>query len=82
MLKDSKTGKIHKASESEPEPTIEAYEEETGKTTEVEEGGERTVKEQVEEKEPEPELETEEAPAEEETGLPGSGAATSRTDTR
>ena len=52
--------------ESETESAIEADEEETGETTEVEKVGERPVEEQAEEPEPEPELEMEETPAEEE----------------
>ena len=51
-VKDSKTGEIHKASESEPEPTIEPDEEETGATPQA----------------VEPEIsEADEAPAEEES---------------
>ena len=61
--------------ESEAEPAIEADEEETGETTEVEKVGERPVEEQADEPEadePEAEPKPEEAPAEEEPATPDS----------
>ena len=73
-VQNSRTGKTNKEPESETEPTIEADEEETGETTEVEEVGERPVEEQAPELEvAEPETpETDETPAEEESVTPDS----------
>ena len=73
VLENSQMRKIQQEPESEADSTIDADEEETGETTEVEEVGERPVEEQADEPEPEPELKTDDTlAAEEEPATPDS----------